>query len=161
MVPVSDRNPRLRVAAPAAAAGVGLVLVVVGMFLPWFRSGAVLRDSFQAIGVIKTLGFLEGGALELLLHAWFAVIPAVTLSVVSYALGMRRLAATICCSLAIITGTVSGGATVESSGGESSLGIAATGPVITLIGSALAVVGAIGIIASRRRSTSRIAGGEP
>ncbi|HVK26352.1 MAG TPA: hypothetical protein VM677_33795 [Actinokineospora sp.] len=147
--------------AAAAVAGVGVVAVVVGMFLPWFRSGTVLRDSFQIIGVIQSLGFLRGDTLELLLYAWFAVIPAVTLSIVAYTLGLSRTAATIGAVLAIFTGTISGGATVESGGGESSLGIAGTGPTVTLIGSLVALVGAVGIFVGRRRSARRIAGGEP
>ncbi|MBM7775409.1 ABC-type multidrug transport system permease subunit [Actinokineospora baliensis] len=159
---MSERNSRaLRAALPAALTAVGLVLVATGMFLPWFRSGAVLRDSFQAIGVITTLGFLDGTALELLLYAWYGVIPAITLSIVLYALGFRFGAATIGAFLAIVTGTVSGGATVESGGGDSPLGIAAAGPTTTLIGSALAVLGAVGIVVNVRKGASRIAGGEP
>ncbi|WP_139190460.1 hypothetical protein [Actinokineospora iranica] len=155
------RSSRLRVAAPAAVAVLGVALTVAGMFLPWFRSGAVLRDSFQVVGVIKTLGFLEGDVLELLLYAWLGIIPAITLSVVAYALGCCRIAATIGVLSAIITGTVSGGATVERGDGNSPLGIAGAGPIVTLIGSALVVLGAVGIVVSGRRSASRIAGGEP
>ncbi|MGQ0841763.1 hypothetical protein [Actinokineospora sp.] len=157
---VPDRTTSLRIAA-AATAALGLATVVAGMFLPWFRSGAVLRDSFQLIGVIQTLGFLRGQTLELLLYAWYGMIPVVTLSIVAYAFGLHRTSATICVILAIITGTISGGASVESGGEDSPLGIAGTGPTVTLIGSALALVGALGIFVGRRRSASRIAGGEP
>ncbi|SES19420.1 hypothetical protein [Actinokineospora terrae] len=159
---MSERNSRvLATALPAATTAVGLLAVAVGVFLPWFRSGSVLRDSFQAVGVISTLGFLDGTALEVLLYAWYGVVPAITLSIVLYALGMRATAATIGAFLAIVTGTVSGGATVESSGGDSPLGIAAAGPTTTLIGSALAVLGAVWIVVNGRRGASRIAGGEP
>lgn len=140
---------------------VGLVTLVTGMFLPWFRSGAVLRDSFQMVGVIQTLGFLRGDVLELLLYAWFGLVPIVTLGVVAYTFGLYRTGATICVLLAIFTGTISGVATVESGGEESSLGIAGTGPTVTLIGSLVALIGAVGIFVSRRKSASRIAGGEP
>lgn len=140
---------------------VGLVTLVTGMFLPWFRSGAVLRDSFQMVGVIQTLGFLRGDVLELLLYVWFGLVPIVTLGVVAYTFGLYRTGATICVLLAIFTGTISGVATVESGGEESSLGIAGTGPTVTLIGSLVALIGAVGIFVSRRKSASRIAGGEP
>lgn len=140
---------------------VGLVTLVTGMFLPWFRSGAVLRDSFQMVGVIQTLGFLRGDVLELLLYVWFGLVPVVTLGVVAYTFGLYRTGATICVLLAIFTGTISGVATVESGGEESSLGIAGTGPTVTLIGSLVALIGAVGIFVSRRKSASRIAGGEP
>ncbi|WP_157440508.1 hypothetical protein [Actinokineospora inagensis] len=158
---MSDWNARARTALPAALTGAGLVVVAVGMFLPWLRSGAVLRDSFQVVGVITTLGFLRGQALELVLRAWFAIIPAITLSVVLYALGFRRSGATLGAAIAIITGTVSGGATVESGGDDGPLGIAATGPATTLTGSVLAVLGAVLIVVNGRGGTRRNAGGEP
>ncbi len=153
-------SPRAATVTVASVAAVGLVAIVAGMFLPWFRSGAVLRDSFELVGVIQTLGFLRGQALELLLYAWFGIIPGVTLSIAAYALGFRRTAATLCLFFSIITGTISGGATVESDG-DSPLGVASAGPTVTLIGSALAVLGAVGIFVSRRRSARKNAGGEP
>lgn len=153
---MSERAAR----AAAAVAGVGLLVAVAGMFLPWLRSGAVLRDSFQLVGLIRTLGFLRGDVLDLLLRAWFAAIPAITLGVVAYALGARRAGATICLVATIFIGTIAGGATVESDGGDSSLGIAGTGPAVTLIGSALAVLGAVGVLMGRRRSAGETAGGE-
>ncbi|MGH3859569.1 hypothetical protein [Actinokineospora sp.] len=158
---MTQGSTRARGAATAVIAAAGLVAVVAGMFLPWFRSGSVLRDSFQLIGVIQTLGFLRGDVLELLLYVWFGLVPVVTLSVVAYTFGLRRTSATICVVLTIFTGTISGVATVESGGEESSLGIAGTGPTVTLIGSSVALIGALGIFASRRKSASRIAGGEP
>ncbi|WP_018683572.1 hypothetical protein [Actinokineospora enzanensis] len=163
---MSEGKHRLRVALPAAVTAVGLLTVAVGTFLPWFRSGAVLRDSYQVVGVITSLGFLRGDVLELLLYAWFGVVPAITLSVVAYAVGMRRVSATLGAITAIITGTVSGGATVESGGGDIALGIATTGPATTLVGSVLALVGAIGIVvfgrgSARRAAHARTVRGEP
>lgn len=149
-------------AAVAAVGGAGLVLTVVGTFLPWLRSGEVLRDSYQLIGVISSLGFLDGTALEVALNAWFGVTPLCTLSVVAYAFGQPRVAATISLVTAIITGTVSGGATVQGAQAHAAVGIAGTGPAVTLAGSILTLAGAVGVyITARRRSAHVIAGGEP
>lgn len=153
-------STRLATTAPAVITAVGLAAVVIGMFLPWLRSGAVLRDSFQVVGVIKSLGFLRGDLLDLLLSAWFGVIPVVTITILAYAVGLSRTSATICVVLTIFTGTISGGATVERGGGEGPLGIAGTGPTVTLIGSLVALVGAVGIFVGLRVSARTIAGGE-
>ncbi|MFC7616103.1 hypothetical protein ACFQV2_24155 [Actinokineospora soli] len=92
----------------AAVGLLGLVTAVVGMFLPWLRSGAVLRDSFEVVGVIETLGFLRGDALEWLLYAWYALVPVITLSIAAYALGARRVGATFALLATIILGTIAG-----------------------------------------------------
>jgi hypothetical protein len=63
--------------------------------------------------------------------------------------------------VAIISGTVAGSATVVGGGEEVRLGISSTGPVTTLIGSVLTLVGVVGIFAGRRGSATEDAGGEP
>lgn len=146
-------------AATAATLGLlGLTTAVVGMFLPWLRSGAVLRDSFELAGVIQTLGFLRGDALELLLYAWYGLIPAITLCIAAYALGARRVAATFALLSAIILGTIAGGARVEVDSAAGPVGITAIGPTVSLIGAALAVAAAlITLVGERAREN---AGGE-
>ena len=147
--------------AGAAACGAGLVLVAVGTFLPWFRSGTVLRDSYESIGLIRTIRVLEGGPLTIALDAWTMTVPVITLCVATYAFGFRRTAATLAAVVAIICGTVGGIAAVESGSDEASLGIAGTGPTVTLIGGALALLGVVGIFAGRRARATTVSGGEP
>jgi hypothetical protein len=158
--PVRLRPPPIGLAGAATAAA-GLVLVAVGTFLPWFRSGIVLRDSYDTIGVARTLRLDEGSPLKLALDAWTMIIPAITLSVALYAFGLRRTAATIAVVVAIVCGTIGGFAAVVSGSQETSLGIAGTGPTVTLIGGVLALLGAIGIFAGRRTRATNSAGGEP
>ncbi|MFC4858999.1 hypothetical protein [Actinophytocola glycyrrhizae] len=147
---------------PAAAlTAAGLTTVGIGTFLPWVVSGTVLRDSYQSIAVIRTVGVLDGNPLALLLDAWTLLIPVITLCIVVYAVGFRRSAATISTVVAIISGTVAGFATVLGGGEDISLGISSTGPVTTLIGSVLALVGVVGIFTGRRSSATEDAGGEP
>lgn len=145
----------------AVLTAVGLVTVAVGTFLPWVRSGSVLRDSYQSIAVIRTIKVLDGSPLSLVLDAWTLLIPVSTVCVVVYALGFRRSAATISAIVAIISGTVAGAATVVSGGEEIRLGIASFGPMTTLVGAVMTLVGVVGIFAGRRRSATEDAGGEP
>jgi hypothetical protein len=155
-------RPHTPVAVAAVAlTAAGLVAVGVGTFLPWVKSGTVLRDSYQSIAVIRTFKVLDGNALALVLDAWTLLIPAITLCIVVYALGFRRSAATISSIVAIISGTVAGSATVLGGGENVRLGISSTGPVTTLIGSVLTLVGVVGIFAGRRSRATEDAGGEP
>ena len=59
--------------AGAGAAVLGLAVIVLGTFLPWLRSGTVLRDSYESVGALRTL--VEGGVLTTLLTAWLFVMP--------------------------------------------------------------------------------------
>lgn len=139
----------------------GLVVVSGGTFLPWVRSGAVLRDSYESISVIRALGVLDGGPLALVLDAWTMLVPSVTVCAALYALGFRRAAATFSAMLAIISGTVGGAATVLETGASVRLGIDGIGPTTTLVGAVLTLTGVAGIFAGRRRSATADAGGEP
>jgi hypothetical protein len=157
----STRRPPTRLGiAGACVTAAGLALVAIGTFLPWVRSGAVLRDSYQSIAAIRALDALDG-PLELVLDAWTLVVPIITACAAVYALGLHRVAATISTILAILCGTIATVATVVSSGENVHLGIAGTGPITTMIGSAVAVVGVFGILAGQRRGVTGDAGGEP
>lgn len=152
-------RPHAPVAVACTAAG--LAAVGAGTFLPWVRSGNVLRDSYQSIALIRTIKVLDGSPLALILDAWTLLIPVITLCVVAYALGFRRSAATISGVVAIISGTVAGSATVVSGGEGVRLGISSIGPVTTLIGSVMTLAGVVGIFARRRERATEDAGGEP
>ncbi|MGH3757054.1 hypothetical protein [Actinophytocola sp.] len=142
-------------------AALGLLLVAVGTLLPWVVSGAVLRDSYQSISVIRTIRAVEGNPLELVLDGWTMIIPVIVLCAIGYAFGVRRVAATISTILAIICGTIAGAATVVGGGEDVGLGIAEAGPITMLIGSVLTVIGVVGIFAGRRGGATGDVGGEP
>jgi hypothetical protein len=156
---VRARPPWLGLAGALTGAA-GLLLIGLGTFLPWFRSGQVLRDSYQSISIIRTIKVLDGSPLSLALDAWTMIVPVVTLCVAGYAFGLRRTAATVAGIMALICGTIGAIAAVEASSDEASLGIAGTGPTVTLIGGILALLGVIGVLAGRRTRASTVSGGE-
>jgi hypothetical protein len=145
----------------AGVAAAGLALLAVGTFLPWVVSGSVVRDSYQSISLLRTIGVVDGSPLEIVLDAWTMIVPAITVCVGVYAFGFRRVAATISTILAIICGTIAGAATVVGGDQDVSLGIAGAGPVAMLIGSVLTMTGVVGIFAGRRGRASGDVGGEP
>jgi hypothetical protein len=146
--------------AGAAIGGAGLVLVAIGTFLPWLKSGSVLRDSYESISAIRTIGIIRDSPLNLVIDAWTMIIPVITLCVAAYAFGFRRSAATVAAIVALFCGTIGGGAAVESGGEEVSLGIAGTGPTVTFIGGVLALLGVIGVFIGLRTRATNVSGGD-
>jgi hypothetical protein len=157
---VRSRQVTIQIAG-AACCGAGLLLVAIGTFLPWFKSGAVLRSSYDTISIARTLQLDQDSPIKLALNAWTMIVPIVTLCVAAYAFGLRRTAATIAAILAIVCGTVGGFAAVKSGGNDVSLGIASAGPTVTAIGGVVALLGVVGIFAGQRERATNIAGGEP
>lgn len=71
---------------------VASTLIVVGMFLGWYRSGTRLRNSFEMMRVPQELG-LEG--FTTIRTVWF-VLPVLTAGVIGFVLlGRIRLAAVV------------------------------------------------------------------
>jgi len=143
----------------AGCAGAGLLLVVIGTFLDWSRSGMVLRDSYRSVGILRQLTLVDSGPLRWVVDGWFAVVPIAALCVAGYALRARRSAAAVSGMLAIMTGTIGGVATIQGSGRDTLVGLASTGPIVTLIGSLLALGGAVAVVTTERASTTGTRGG--
>jgi hypothetical protein len=148
----SEDNQTQRWGAPAVA-GTGLVVVVVGTFLPWSRSGMTYRNSYASLGVLRELGFIGG-----VVTVWVAMIPLVAVVIAAYALGLRRSAAGVATVMSILLGTISGVAAVQGSDEGSLIGIASSGPTTTLVGAVLALLGAVVVLVTQRK---RSPGGEP
>ena len=126
-------------AGVAAAIGTaGLIITVVGTFLPWLHSGAVRRNSYASFGTLRRLIGFHGVA-ELLVRAW-PLLGAVTAAVVVVAAtGLRRTAAVLGGLVAAWAAAVAGGALARDPVGI--VGVELVGPIVTLIG-ATAVLGA-------------------
>lgn len=131
---------RVRIAPwGAGLAGAGLVAIVTGTFLPWLRSGTVLRNSYQAAGTLRVL--LAGGPVTEVLTAWLFVAPACGVGVALYALRLRRSSATVSCVVSLAVATVAALATAQSGNPAAVVGTSMTGPVVALIGAVAALVG--------------------
>lgn len=134
----------MRVLGPIVA-GLGLVVLVIGTFLPWLRSGEVLRDSYAAVGVLGRLTGLHDGPLGPVLAAWPGLGLVAALCVVAYVTGLRRSAAVAIMFLAAICGAMGGFAALHVHGG-SALGLVWTGPLVTVSGAVLGVLGGVAVL---------------
>lgn len=137
----------------------GLVVLVVGTFLPWLRSGTVLRDSFQAVGALRDL--VGVGLAGAVLAAWPAVVPACAVCAALYALRLRRTSGVVCCVLTLMVGTAAGIASVQPGDTGALVGVATTGPVVTLVGATLALAGAITVVMGPHGGQARTREGSP
>jgi hypothetical protein len=88
---------------PPVALFITGIAVVVGTFLPWLRSGARWRTSYELLGLVDRLGAARGPGASLL--RWWPIVPLlVTASVVVAWWGFRRAAvvlAVMVCAAAI------------------------------------------------------------
>jgi hypothetical protein len=141
----------------AGVAAVGLVVLVLGTFLAWSRSGMTYRNSYESLGVLRELGFI--GAL---VNVWVGLIPVAALTIAVYSVGLRRSAAIVTTVLSIIVGTIAGVAAVQGADEGSLIGLASLGPAVTLAGSSLALLGAVVVLFTQRtRVTQQNPGGHP
>ncbi|GAA4004127.1 hypothetical protein GCM10022247_26390 [Allokutzneria multivorans] len=124
----------------------GLVVTVLGTFLPWLHSGSVLRNSYEAADLVRRLLELDSGVGGALLLVWPGVGPVAALCVAGYLVGFPRVSAVANLVFSAITGAVGVFASVHADDGGSLVGISWTGPVTVLVGAVLALLGAIGVL---------------
>lgn len=116
----------------------GVAAIAVGVFLPWLRSGAVLRNSYQAAAALREL---THGVPATVMAAWPAILPLCGLCVAGYAVGPRRTSATLACLVALAVGVVAG--FVLTTPPAALVAAAPTGPATVLAGAALLLAGAV------------------
>lgn len=130
---------------------VGLVAIVSGSFLPWLRSGATTRNSYQAGAQLHQLGDLHGP-----LNTAYVVWPAVSLTaavvIVLFCLGRRRGAA----GLGLLLGAAAAVVAVLTLRlrADGLVRPEPHGPAVTLCGAALLIV-ASSVLLPRARRTPR------
>lgn len=124
---------RLRVAGPVLGV-CGLVTLTLGTFLPWLRSGTVVRNSYQTDGAIRQL-LQPGEPIRTALAAWPAVSFAGVAVMALYAVSMRRSAAALAVVTALVAAAVATAALAA--GADQSVRAESSGPTVTLVGSVL------------------------
>jgi hypothetical protein len=144
----------------AAIAAVGLVTTIVGTFLPWLKSGSTTRDSYEVLS-LRDLAGLDGVAGTVVTSVWVGLTPLAMIAIALYVVRFPRFAACVAVLLGTIGGTVALVATVQGDNKGALVGISTAGPVTTLAGAVLTIVGAITVLTSTRRSTVRTSGGNP
>lgn len=132
-------------------AALGLLAVVVGSFLPWVRSGEVLRSSFEVTGLVGRFGPRDIVLLEVALTAWIAVPLVCVVCLGLYAVGLVRTGAGITTIVALLAGTVGAATYVVGSGGSGAVSVVAAGPITTCLGGVVALAGCMGALITGRR----------
>ncbi len=139
--------------------GLGVLVLVTGTFLPWLASGSALRNSYQAMAVARRLTALGDGVAGTALLAWPAFGALTAGALVLYVVGLRRVAAIAISLLAVVAGTVATALVVLLPMGDFTVRAVALGPVVTVTGAVLAIVGAVTTLAWPANRASRRAGG--
>jgi hypothetical protein len=80
---------------PTIAAHVGSAGLLVAYFLPWVQFGSRQRSSYELVGSIRRLGFLQSGVLDAVAVLWMFVPLAVIAGWLAMALERPRLGATL------------------------------------------------------------------
>lgn len=143
-MPAQRRSARVHVAAGVALSG--LLIIVIGSFLPWIKSGAVQRDSFEIVGVIDRLGPQDNAILAFALSGWIAVPPACVLAIGLYVLGLARTAAACAITVSVVAGTVGLAIYVVGGDGFGLVTSVPAGPLTTCLGGMIALSGSLGIL---------------
>lgn len=128
----------------------GLAVVAIGGFLPWVRSGAATRSSFEAAGVLDRLGPDDVPLLDVVLAGWIAIPLVCVITVGLFVTGLTRTAAAFGLIVALLAGTAGLVLTVSGPGGSSAVSVATTGPLTTCLGGVLALGGCLGALFGRR-----------
>jgi hypothetical protein len=124
----------------ALLGGAGLLVLVIGTFLPWLRSGAATRNSYQAGGAVRRL-VGASGFIDDLLALWPAIALACALAVALFLVGLRTPAAILAILCALAAGTAAIAALAATA--TSFVRVALIGPIVTLTGATLVALGAL------------------
>lgn len=140
----------------------GLLLVAVGTFLPWLRSGGTELQSYQVGGLMDRLAHFDDAFAVAVLRAWPAVPLVSAVCIALFTLGWTRSAAVATVLLAGPVGTVVALlAWVKGNGAIGPVEVIWAGPITTFAGSILAVAGALGAPFAQRRPLTTEAGERP
>jgi hypothetical protein len=125
----------------------GLILVVVGSFLPWVDSGTVRRSSYQIAGVVGRLGIGAGGALAFLIAAWPFIGFLCTAPVLAAAVRWWRTAGAIAVAIGLVSGLLSFSLLIFVAGrGGSILRVDPIGPSVMAAGAVLLLCSGLALL---------------
>lgn len=127
----------------------GIVVVVIGTFLPWLRSGRVQRNSYELAGVgVRRLQAADW--VEVLLRAWPFLGLLWAVAVVLMVLGRVRPAGVLAVVLAVLTGLIAlGGLYLAVRLDSGLLGGVVAGPLVTAVGAVVVALTSASILRHR------------
>lgn len=128
---------------------VGLLVVVVGTFLPWLQSGRATRNSYAADGAVRRLLDVSG-PVDAALRMWPFVSLLCAVAAAAVILGILKIGFGLSMMAAVISGSVATVALAASPHGL--VRPASAGPAVTLAGAIVAVIGALCALVLERHS---------
>jgi hypothetical protein len=114
--------------------GLGLLVIVIGTFLPWLQSGTTSRNSYQTGGAVRRL-IGTTGLVDDVLRLWPLVAVACAAAAVLYLVGLQALGTLLAGLSAMAAGAASIGALATTA--TSYAQVSLVGPVVTLVGATL------------------------
>jgi hypothetical protein len=141
---------------PPLAVTLGAALLLVGTFLPWVRSGAVDRSSYEVFDLVERLGFSPDGPIGWALRVWPLVPLLLVLGVVAqWWPGGGRLADALRRVLPLVTAVYAGGtALAVRLAPDAGLLRVGVGPSVSLLGGVVMLAAASWSIAVSRRGSA-------
>ena len=140
--------------------GTGLLLVIVGSFLPWVVSGTVRRSSYAIAGIADRLGIAGDGVVGILVASWPFVGVLCMTPVIAACLRWWRTSGLLGVLIGLAAGLLSFGIVILTAG-SSGLGVRLDpfGPAVMAAGSILLLAGgcalAVGVGSPIRRTRGR------
>jgi hypothetical protein len=142
-----------RVIARRVVLVAGLVVMVIGTFLPWLRSGRVDRNSYAAGDALRRLEKLPA-AVGYLLDAWPFLALLCALAAAAAVLNRMPIAAVAGVVAAAVAGSVSGYVIARASG--SLVRPVFFGPITTLTGSCVVLVTVLTLFLGTRSDARKL-----
>ena len=139
--------------AGAITVTVGAAVLLVGTFLTWVRSGATERSSYDVFDLVDRLGFSEGGLVGWGLRLW-PLVPLLLVATVitSWSPFSSSGWAAARVVLPLVASLYAGGvALAVTNAPDVALFSVGPGPIVTIIGSLVMLVGlAVSVLLGRR-----------
>ena len=145
-----DRRPPVHAVAVHVA---GALVVLIGTFMPWIRSGTRRRSSYDLLEVATRLGFSPHGALGWAVRCWPLMPLLLVGSVVAVSIGMHRWAVAVSVVAVLHVGVVA--VTVRRAPRSVLIGVE-SGTWVSLVGAVVMLAGVV-LIATRHAARAPIA----
>ena len=121
----------------------GASLTLLGTFLPWVRSGATNRSSYEIFELVERLGFSSGGVVAWTLRLWPLVPLVLVLGAISgwlrpAAPWARRALAVVPVLAALVVGGIAFAVSLAPDIGLFGVG---SGPTVSAVGAAVMLAG--------------------